>query len=100
MNEPDGTLPVYDLDGELITRLRDLMREKMRNQLSEENLYWVCSGLVTGIVSAVRDVGLAGAIDRRLAEEGMPLQARIGISPAFDDLLGLEDADVGYEHDL
>ena len=97
MNEPEG-IPVFELEGELLDRLRGFMREKMRGELTDENLFWLCSGLITGIVSAVRETGLAVAIDRRLGEEGMPLEVRLGISSAFETLLNFENADDGSDH--
>ena len=86
---PEG-LPVQNVDGETATRMRDFMRARMGNQVTEEELFWLCSGLITGIVSSVREIAWAAAIDRRLGEEGMTLETRIGVSPAFPAFLNIE----------
>ncbi len=90
MSDGDG-IPVHNVDGETATRIRDFMRTKMGDQISEDELFWLCSGLITGIVSSVREVGWATAIDRKLGEEGMTLDVRLGVSPAFPAFLDFED---------
>ena len=86
---PEG-LPVQNVDDDTAVRIRNFMKARMGNQVTEEELFWLCSGLITGIVSSVREVGWAAAIDRKLGEEGMTPETRIGVSPAFPAFLDIE----------